>query len=236
MPKRSFGNTGVKISKLCLVGVSFGIADSDALLDEALRSGVDCWEIVSFTGKIYSEYFKKYPRIREKIFLTGKVYSLDPIVMQGQLNNLLKENETSITFKFDEDFPQILCDKGLMKSVFINLINNAYEEVGKNGAIEVGGKPVGNNRAEIWVADNGTGINEEINSIFLKFKSTKGGVGIGLSLVKKIVNEHFGKISVESAPDKGTKFIIEIPTDYHFIERRSGKERRESRERREGDK
>lgn len=148
----------------------------------------------------------------------------------------LKANEPSISFKFDEDFPPILCDKGLMKSVFINLINNAYEEVGKNGAIEVGGKPVGNNRVEIWVADNGTGINEEINSIFMKFKSTKGGYGIGLSLVKKIVNEHFGKISVESAPHKGTKFIIEIPTDYHLIDRRSGEERREPRNRREGDK
>ena len=96
VPKRAFGNTGVKISKLCLGGGSFGKTDSHALLNEALRSGVDCWEIVSFTGKIYSEYFKKYPGIREKVFLTGKVYSLDPIVMQDQLNNLLKENETSV--------------------------------------------------------------------------------------------------------------------------------------------
>jgi predicted aldo/keto reductase-like oxidoreductase len=95
VPKRAFGNTGVKISKLCLGGGSFGSADSHALLDEALRLGVDCWEIVSFTGKIYSEYFKKNPGIREKVFLTGKVYSSDPIVMQDQLNKILKENETS---------------------------------------------------------------------------------------------------------------------------------------------
>ena len=95
VPKRAYGNTGVKISKLCLGGGSFGSTDSQAFLDEALSLGVDCWEIVSFTGKVYSEYFKKNPGIREKVFLSGKVYSTDPIVMQEQLNKVLKENETS---------------------------------------------------------------------------------------------------------------------------------------------
>ncbi len=95
LPKRAFGNTGVKISKLCLGGGSFGTSDSRAFLDEVLRLGVDCWEIVSFSGKVYSEYFKKNPGIREKVFLSGKVYSTDPIVMQEQLNKVLKENGTS---------------------------------------------------------------------------------------------------------------------------------------------
>jgi uncharacterized protein len=95
VPRRSFGNTGVKVSKLCLGGGSFGKADSQAFLDEALRLGVDCWEIVSFTGKVYRDYFIKNPGIREKVFLSGKVYSTDPIVMQKQLNKVLKENEIS---------------------------------------------------------------------------------------------------------------------------------------------
>lgn len=95
VPKRAFGNTGVKISKLCLGGGSFGNVDRQAFLNEALRLGVDCWEIVSFTGNVYSEYFKNNPGIREKVFLSGKVYSTDPIVMQDQLNKVLKENDTS---------------------------------------------------------------------------------------------------------------------------------------------
>jgi predicted aldo/keto reductase-like oxidoreductase len=95
VPKRAFGNTGVKISKLCLGGGSFGSADSQALLDEALKYGVDCWEIVSFTGKIYARYFQEKPEIRERVFLSGKVYSTDPVVMQKQLDKVLKENETS---------------------------------------------------------------------------------------------------------------------------------------------
>ncbi|ACV63544.1 aldo/keto reductase [Desulfofarcimen acetoxidans DSM 771] len=95
VPKRAFGNTGVKISKLCLGGGSFGSADSQALLDEALKYGVDCWEIVSFTGKVYAKYFQGKPEIRERVFLSGKVYSTDPVVMQKQLDKVLKENETS---------------------------------------------------------------------------------------------------------------------------------------------
>jgi len=96
VPKRAFGNTGVKISKLCLGGGSFAGTDSQALLDEALKYGVDCWEIVSFTGNAYSEYFKKHPGIREKVFLSAKVYSTDPVVMQKELDKVLNENGTSV--------------------------------------------------------------------------------------------------------------------------------------------
>lgn len=96
VPKRTFGNTGVKISKLCLGGGSFTGTDSQALLDEALKHGINCWEIVSFiSGSVYKNYFKTHPEIRENVFLTGKVYSTDPIVMQEQLDNLLKENGTA---------------------------------------------------------------------------------------------------------------------------------------------
>ena len=88
VPKRPFGNSGVKISKLCLGGGSFMGVDSQILLDEALKHGVDCWEIVSFTGKAYSEYFKKHPEIRGKVFLSGKVYSTDPVVILGNVFRL----------------------------------------------------------------------------------------------------------------------------------------------------
>jgi len=95
VPKRAFGKTGVKISKLCLGGGSFPVTDGRAFLDEALGHGVDCWEIVSFlSGDVYNEYFKTYPERREKVFLTAKVYSTEPAVMQGQLNRALIENGT----------------------------------------------------------------------------------------------------------------------------------------------
>jgi signal transduction histidine kinase len=149
---------------------------------------------------------------------------------------LVTGNNHSVVFSFSEEFPNVLCDRTLMKSVLVNLINNAYEEVGKKGEIEVGGRNLEENMVEIWVRDNGKGIKGDINSIFRNFKSRKKtGTGIGLSLVRKIVHEHFGKISVESSYGKGTKFIIEMPSDFHFINRRSGKERRTSKGRRKED-
>jgi uncharacterized protein len=97
VPKRAFGNSGVEISKLCLGGGSFSGTDSEILLDEALKHGLDCWEIVSFISRdVYFKYFKKHPEVREKIFLTGKVYSTDPLVMQEQLDRTLSENGTSV--------------------------------------------------------------------------------------------------------------------------------------------
>lgn len=94
VPRRVFGRTGVRISRLCLGGGSFMAGDGQALLDEALKHGVDCWEIVSFTGPAYADYFKAHPEVRERVFLSGKVRSTDPAVMQEQLDKSLRDNGT----------------------------------------------------------------------------------------------------------------------------------------------
>jgi len=172
--------------------------------------------------------------------LTG---ALDLNLEKVNIKKLSKESAelvigdiNGINFNFSDDLQKVFCDRKLIKSVLVNLIHNAYEEVGKKGEIEIGGKRVERNMVEIWVKDNGAGIKGDINSIFKNFKSRKKtGTGIGLSIVKKVVNEHFGKISVESGDGKGTKFIIEMPSDFHYVERRSGKERRESKGRRKED-
>ncbi len=172
--------------------------------------------------------------------LTG---TLDLNLEKVNIKKLGKESAEIVTgdgsfidLSFSDNFPAVMCDKNLMKSVLVNLIHNAYEEVGSKGKIELGGRSLGEDMVEIWVKDNGSGIGGDVNSIFRNFKSRKKkGTGIGLSLVKKIVSEHFGKISVESIQGKGTEFIIEMPTDFHYIDRRSGKKRRRSKGRRKED-
>lgn len=96
VPKRPFGNTGERISKLCLGGGSFMGTDGRAVLDEALKCGVDCWEIVSFAGNAYREYFKTHPGLRQRVFLSGKVYSANPTIMQEHLDKTLEENGVSV--------------------------------------------------------------------------------------------------------------------------------------------
>jgi signal transduction histidine kinase len=194
--------------------------------------------------EISDELFEELEYLQDITFdvlsLTG---TLDLNLEKVNIKKLSKESAeivtgdgSSIDLNFSEDFPAVFCDKNLMKSVLVNLIHNAYEEVGKKGKIELGGRSLGESMIEIWVKDNGSGIKGDINSIFKNFKSRKKkGTGIGLSLVKKIVNEHFGKISVESSDGKGTKFIIEMPSDFHYVDRRSGSERRRSKGRRKED-
>jgi uncharacterized protein len=96
VPKRPFGNTGVRVSKLCLGGSSVIGADSRTLLDEALRRGIDCWEFNPFTGRAFGDYFKVHPGVRERVFLSAKAKSPDPSVLQADLDRALLDNETSV--------------------------------------------------------------------------------------------------------------------------------------------
>ena len=99
----------------------------------------------------------------------------------------------------------------------MNLIINGTEAMSNGGelAIKTYHTP-GNGFVEIEVADTGMGIPEEhLSKIFDPFFSTKEagkGVGLGLSIVYGIVNEHKGSIDVKSATGKGTTFIIKLPT------------------------
>jgi uncharacterized protein len=95
IPKRLFGSTGIRVSKLCLGGFSVMGTDSRFLLDEALRYGIDCWEFTSFTGRAFGDYFKTHPGVRERVFLSGKTKSTAPAVMQEDLDLALADNETS---------------------------------------------------------------------------------------------------------------------------------------------
>ncbi len=95
VPRRPFGNKGVSVSKLCLGGSSVLGADGRAVMDEALRFGIDCWEFNPFTGRAFGEYFAAHPGVRERVFLSAKASSTVPAVMQQQLEQALTVNETS---------------------------------------------------------------------------------------------------------------------------------------------
>jgi predicted aldo/keto reductase-like oxidoreductase len=96
VPKRLFGHTGVRVSKLCLGGSSVVGTDSRSLLDEALRHGIDCWEFNPFCGRAFGDYFKTHPGLRERVFLSAKTKSTAPAAIQEDLHRTLTENETSV--------------------------------------------------------------------------------------------------------------------------------------------
>jgi signal transduction histidine kinase len=105
-------------------------------------------------------------------------------------------------------------DAELMERVFYNLILNAVQASPPGGAVSVKTR-AGADRVEIAVIDRGVGIEPaQRDSIFNPFFTTKPeGVGLGLAIVSKIVDEHGGKITVESEPGKGSIFHVVLPNE-----------------------
>ena len=116
---------------------------------------------------------------------------------------------------YDPDIAPFPFDAELMERVFYNLALNAAQASPAGGAITVKTRAAGP-VAEISVIDRGSGIDPaQMGSIFNPFFTTKPqGVGLGLAIVSKIVDEHGGKIAVESEPGKGSVFRVLLPMAY----------------------
>ena len=110
------------------------------------------------------------------------------------------------------ELPPLTFDAGLMERVFSNLIVNAAQASAPGGVVKVNTRLV-DSTAEVSVIDHGTGIDpKNLESIFNPFFTTKAeGTGLGLAIVSKIVDEHGGKITVESIPGEGTVFRVCLP-------------------------
>jgi signal transduction histidine kinase len=121
----------------------------------------------------------------------------------------LDKSKINLIFNPDENLPDIILQKDRCKQVLINLIQNSIE------AMETGGDLVINTVIEdgkviLTIKDTGTGIDKKIrNKVFEPFFSTKSsGIGIGLAVVKKILDENKAEISFESNKGQGTTFKI----------------------------
>lgn len=105
-------------------------------------------------------------------------------------------------------------DAELLERVFYNLVLNAAQASPEGGAVTVKTRAL-DGYAEVCVIDRGSGIDaKHMDTIFNPFFTTKpNGVGLGLAIVAKIVDEHGGKITVESEPGKGTIFHVLLPRE-----------------------
>jgi len=118
-----------------------------------------------------------------------------------------------IKLAFDEgEVPPFRLDPEKIKQAVLNIIRNAQEAMPGGGRITVATRVAGE-CAVISIADDGSGIAaQDLPLIFEPFFTRKGaGTGLGLSITQRIIEEHRGSIRVESAPEKGTRFTIELP-------------------------
>lgn len=130
--------------------------------------------------------------------------------------------EYKVDLKIQQDLPTVKCDRIKMAEVFLNLINNAIKFSSKgikgNPKVEIGYADK-NEFHELFVRDNGIGIDpkyhEKIFGIFKRLHTDKeyAGTGVGLNIVKRIIDDHNGKIWIESEFGKGATFYFTIPKE-----------------------
>ena len=108
--------------------------------------------------------------------------------------------------------PNVLLDPGQIKQVFFNLVKNAMEAMPDGGSLEIA-ISAGDAFLRIDFLDSGVGISEEsLGRIFEPYHTTKEkGTGLGLMIVKRIVEAHGGQIEVSSREGRGTRFRILLP-------------------------
>jgi len=125
--------------------------------------------------------------------------------------------KTDVQIKRAERLPEIPADSDQLKEVLVNLLVNACEAMGEDGRIQISEKTkelIPNGKfLSIDVEDNGPGIPQEIlDTVFQPFCSAKEeGSGLGLSIAKRIIEDHGGTISVVSLKGQGTTFTIVLP-------------------------
>jgi len=160
-------------------------------------------------------YYSRLGRTNE----TYRETDLNQIVeeLKDTLQNTL--HEQNVTIHMNSTLPTVYCDKLRIRDVFLNLITNAMKyNDNKEKTINIGCyENKSDNKQTIYVRDNGIGIQEKhLETIFRIFKRLHGkdkyggGTGAGLTIVKKIVENHGGKIWVESSFGSGTTFYFTL--------------------------
>jgi len=109
--------------------------------------------------------------------------------------------------------PLVAREPELIHQVAVNLLINAVQALGEGGTVEIALLPAHAGHGGFEVRDDGPGIPDALRArIFQPFVTGRsGGVGLGLTFVKRVVHEHRGRISLESAPGAGTRVCVELP-------------------------
>ena len=167
-------------------------------------------------GEIIEEFFR-LAKQREKVLAP---IAINDVIERALLliSEQMRKVGIELATRLDPNLPEIMADATGVERVLINLLMNAREAMPQGGAIVIAsslltGAP---EWLQVSVADNGPGISPDaLPKLFNLLYTTKSnGSGLGLWLSRRIIQEHGGKIEVQSEIGKGTTFTIKLPTHH----------------------
>jgi two-component system NtrC family sensor kinase len=168
--------------------------------------------------------------------LLGFARRMDVTLESISINNLMREvlsfldqealyRGIHVDLDLGDSIPIIESDRGQLQQIFLNLVNNAIDAIGKDGKVIIKTRARDQNSIQVDVIDNGKGITQDIIShIFEPFFTTKDsvekkGTGLGLFITYGIIKKLGGQISVRSSEGVGTTFSVILPVKINLSRR-----------------
>jgi nitrogen fixation/metabolism regulation signal transduction histidine kinase len=179
-------------------------ADAKDLAQKSLPSLIEQIDALARMANEFARFAKLPEPNFERLELNGFL---------DQATTLFDEDQTKIHFQPNNTLLWVSADKDMLNQVFHNLLLNAKQATVNTAEAQISVKAsVEEDHVEIAIQDNGIGIDaEQQERIFTPYFTTKSsGSGIGLSVVRQIIEKHNGSIRFESIPNKGTTFYIRL--------------------------
>ncbi len=189
-------------------------------MTQAIDSNISNQTYIDDLKEIVPREIDRISKLVDSLLSLAKTNELELSIinLNDLLDGILKlqeqsfESKSIIVTKEYSQIPLIKADPGQLNQVFINLILNALAAMPNGGQLTVGTRRL-EDKVIVEIADTGTGISaENIKDIFEPFFSTKqNGIGLGLAISHKIIQDHGGAIELESEIGQGTVFTLTLP-------------------------
>ncbi|MBI1737490.1 MAG: response regulator [Candidatus Rokubacteria bacterium] len=124
--------------------------------------------------------------------------------------------DIEVVTRYDDTCPAAYLDARELRKAFLNLVLNGLEALGAGGRLTVTTAcSAGDGAVTVTIEDTGAGMNEDtVARMFDLFYTTKTeGTGLGMAIVRSVVDRHRGELSVESAPGRGTRVVVRLPLE-----------------------
>jgi two-component system sensor histidine kinase HydH len=194
------------------------------ILIHSLRQNISSGESRSEDFKVIEEEIHRINEIVDQFLRFAKpapphLERTEVTSIFEEILQLLRPQMEKLRISVEKDFrsvPLITIDNEQMKQVILNLLMNSIQAMPEGGQFRLEGEVSKDGQwVELSIRDSGVGIPpEDMDKLFDPFFSTKeGGIGLGLSIAHRIIDQHHGKIEVTSNPNEGTIFTVYLPID-----------------------